>query len=207
MLMERSLVMVDFLCVAGQMRSGKNEVGDHICASLGFKGASFATPVKDIFCRAFGKDLDFVETWKVKKEPPPGFQKPVRQSLQFIGDGFRSIHSEVWVNYAFDNNPPRSCFTDGRYINELAKVRSAGGMNILLWRPDHENHDTNESEAQIKRVVDWFVSMGTPSGIIKDVPHDAPKGCEFVDFFIINDGDLPSLRKKIDDIVIPQVQA
>lgn len=205
--------MVDFLCIAGQARSGKNVVGDHICSRLGFTQSSFASPVKDIFCRAFVKDLDFVETWKVRPEPPLGFQKPVRQALQFIGDGFRSINSEVWVDYAFINNPPKSCFTDGRYINELAKIRSMGGMNILLWRPDHENHDINESEAQIKRLVDWFISYssrysigGLVSGATK-VVDDAPKGCELVDFFIINDGDLPSLFKKIDDIVIPQVQA
>lgn len=204
--------MVDFICVAGQMRSGKNVVGDYICSRLGFTQASFASPVKDIFCRAFGKDLDFVEAWKVRQEPPPGFQKPVRQSLQFIGDGFRSIHPEVWVDYAFSNNPPKSCFTDGRYINELAKVRSKGGLNILLWRPDYENNDSNESEAQIKRIVDWFVAYGrrhsvggVVSGAVRVVAHDAPMGCEFVDFFVVNDGDLPSLYKKIDELVIPRI--
>lgn len=199
--------MIDFLCVAGQMRSGKNVVGDHMCDRLGFTTASFAKPVKDIFCRAFGTDLDFVEAWKVKDQPPPGFNKSVRQALQFIGDGFRSINSDVWVDYAFANSPPKSCFTDGRYINELAKVRSAGGMNVLLWRPKHENNDANESEAQIKRVVDWFVSRKMNDSRIVKLHEDAPSGCEFVDFFVVNDGTLYDLYAKIDRIVIPYIGA
>lgn len=199
--------MIDFLCVAGQMRAGKNEVGDHLCSSLGFRGASFATPVKEIFCRAFGVDMEFVEKWKVRKEPPPGFKKNVRQSLQFIGDGFRSINPNVWVEYAFENSPKGSCFTDGRYINELSEVRTNMGMNILIWRPGHENDDSNESEAQIRRVVDWFVSSGVPEGRVSVVDESAPDGCRLVDFFLVNDGTVDDLRIKIDRIVAPEIQA
>jgi hypothetical protein len=188
------------------MRAGKNEAGDHLCERLGFKGASFASPVKEIFCRAFGVDMDFVETWKVRKEPPPGFKKNVRQSLQFIGDGFRSINPNVWVEYAFENTPKFSCFTDGRYVNELAEVRSNGGVNVLVWRPGHENDDSNESEAQIKRVVDWFVSSKVPEGRVSSIDASAPDGCRFVDFFLVNDGDVADLRIKLDEIVLPEVQ-
>jgi hypothetical protein len=198
--------MTDFLCVAGQMRSGKNVVGDHICARAGFKPASFARPVKDIFCRSFGADLEFVETWKVKDQPPPGFKKSVRQALQFIGDGFREISPNVWVEYAFANSPLKSCFTDGRYVNELATVRNAGGLNILLWRPSHENNDANESEAQIRRVVDWFVSQGVRDSKVHCSDRgNAPQGCDFVDFFIVNDGTLFDLYAKIDRIVLPHI--
>ena len=198
--------MIDFLCMAGQMRSGKNVAGDYFCDRLGFRLASFAKPVKDIFCNAFGTDMDFIESWKIEKEPPPGFTKPVRQALQFIGDGFRSIHPDVWVDYAFSHSPPKSCFTDGRYINELSKVKSEGGINILLWRPGHENDDPNESEAQIKRIVDWFISGYGTSSRILEVSFDAPKGCELIDFFIVNDGTIASLHEKLDSLVLPHVQ-
>ena len=198
--------MVNFLCVAGQMRSGKNVVGDHICSRLGFTTASFAKPVKDIFCEAFVVNIDFVEAWKVKENPPPKFNKSVRQALQFIGDGFRNIYPDVWVDYAFANNPPKSCFTDGRYLNELRRVRASGGMNILMWRPDYENNDSNESEAQIKRVVDWFVSHGAEDGPVECPKGDCPPGCDMVDFFLINDGTLFDLYDKVDKIIIPAVQ-
>ena len=69
------------ICVAGQMRSGKNVVGEYLCDNKDYVLASFAKPVKKIFCDAFGKTLDFVEEWKVEKEPPEGFSKPTRQAL------------------------------------------------------------------------------------------------------------------------------
>ena len=200
--------MIDFVCVAGQMRSGKNVVGDNICTRLGYSHSSFAKPVKDIFCRAFGVDLDFVEAWKVKDQPPPGFDKPVRQALQFIGDGFRGISPDVWVDYAFANSPPKSCFTDGRYVNELRKIRSYGGINILLWRPNYENDDKNESEAQIRRVVDWFVNQGVRDSRVQcSGSGNEPQGCELVDFFIVNDGTIYDLHTKIDRLVVPTIQA
>jgi hypothetical protein len=187
------------------MRSGKNVVGEKICLEMGFSPASFAKPVKDIFCESFGVGLDFVEEWKVRDEPPPGFSKTVRQALQFIGDGFRQINPNVWVDYAFRNNPKKSCFTDGRYLNELAKVRSHGGFNVLLWRPGHENKDGNESEAQMGRMVEWFVSEGFPEGVV--IPRSGmPPGCELVDFFLVNDGTLDELLRKVDELLIPQAQ-
>lgn len=197
---------MNFICMAGQMRSGKNLAGEYLCEKLGFTGASFAKPVKEIFCRAFSVDMDFVEFWKVRDEPPPGFHKPVRQALQFIGDGFRQINPNVWVDYAFSNNPSKSCFTDGRYMNELSRVRSEGGVNLLIWRPGHENNDPNESEAQIKRVADWFVLNRYPEGRVRDVARDAPEGCGLVDFFMINGGSSSDFFSKLDDMVIPEFQ-
>ena len=198
---------MDFICLAGQMRSGKNLAGDYFCEKLGFKGTSFARPVKEIFCRTFGVDMDFVEYWKVKDETPPGFAKPVRQALQFIGDGFRQINPDVWVDYAFSNSPKKSCFTDGRYANELRRVRREGGLNVLIWRPGHENFDPNESEAQMRRVVEWFVSNSVPEGRVSQVSSNAPMGCEYVDFFIVNDGSSAEFTDKLDEIVVSQIQS
>jgi hypothetical protein len=194
-----------FICAAGQMRSGKNVTGEYLCGKSGFLPASFAKPVKDIYCRAFGVDMDFVEKWKVINEPPPGFDKTVRQSLQFIGDGFRSINPNVWVDYAFSNNPEKSCYMDGRYLNELSRVRLEGGANILLWRPRHENNDSNQSEAQVKPLVDWYAERRIEGEVGMLDRSSAPKGCELVDFFLINDGDIPSLYRKIDRLVIPKI--
>jgi hypothetical protein len=194
-----------FICAAGQMRSGKNVTGEYICGKSGFFVASFAKPVKEIYCRAFSVDMDFVEKWKVINEPPPGFEKTVRQSLQFIGDGFRSINPNVWVDYAFNNNPERSCYMDGRYLNELSRVKKEGGANILLWRPNHENNDANQSEAQIRPLVDWHAERKIEGDVGMLDRSLAPKGCELVDFFLINDGDIASLYRKIDRLVIPKI--
>jgi hypothetical protein len=187
------------------MRSGKNVTGEYICGKTNFAPASFARPVKEIYCRAFGVDMDFVEKWKVRDEIPPGFKKTVRQSLQFIGDGFREINSNVWVDYAFRNNPERSCYMDGRYLNELSRVRAEGGVNILIWRPKHENNDSNQSEAQIRPLVDWYAERRIEGHVEMMDKSSAPSGCEFVDFFLVNDDDIPSLHRKIDRLVMPKI--
>ena len=194
-----------YICISGQMRAGKNVAGSHLCSLLGFSEASFAKPVKDIFCSAFCVNSEFVERWKVIDEPPPGFTKTVRETLQFIGDGFRQANPNVWVDYAFANNPLKSCYTDGRYINELRRVKSEGGVNILLRRPSHENNCKNESEAQIKRLVDWFVVNEVPEGYVGSKLQSAPDGCELIDFFIVNDGDVPSFYSKLDKLVVPKI--
>lgn len=184
------------------MRSGKNVTGEYLAARIHINTASFARPVKEIFCSTFNVDMDFVEKWKVIDEPPPGFKKPVRQALQFIGDGFRQINPDVWVDYAFKNNNLNSCYTDGRYINELFKVKKQGGKNILLYRPSHVNNDTNESEAQIKRLVDWFVSNSLEGDVRSACKEKFEQGCELVDFFIVNDGSLDDLYAKIDRMIL-----
>lgn len=194
-----------FICVAGQMRSGKNVTGEYICGKRNFEPASFAKPVKEIYCRTFGVDMDFIEKWKVRDEPPPGFKKTVRQSLQFIGDGFREINPNVWVDYAFNNNPEMSCYMDGRYLNEISRVRGEGGVNILIWRPKYENNDTNQSEAQIRPLVDWFASRRIEGDVGMLDFSSAPKGCELINFFLINEGDILNLYSKIERLVLPKI--
>jgi hypothetical protein len=192
------------IAVAGQMRNGKNEVGGYICKKTRFTSASFASPVKKIFCDAFSVDMEFVEKWKVNQEPPEGFKKSVRQALQFIGDGFRQIYPDVWVEYAIKNNPDYSCYEDGRYFNELAKVKQKGGINILVWRPGYENNDPNLSESQIKPIVDWYASKNIEGNVsILHNQKDAPKEAQLVDFFLINNKDLESLYIKIDQLILP----
>jgi hypothetical protein len=191
---------MNLFCVSGQMRSGKNVTGEHIANKFNINTASFAKPVKDIFCRTFGVDVDFVEKWKVIDEPPPGFKKTVRQALQFIGDGFRQINPDVWVDYAFENNNPDSCYTDGRYINELFRIKKEKGINVLLYRPSHVNNDINESEAQIKRLTNWFIEQNMQGDVRNICKDNCEKGCELVDFFIVNDGSLKDLYFKLDEI-------
>ena len=193
------------ICISGQMRSGKNVTGEYICnCCKKYIPASFAKPVKEIFCKAFNVDQDFIEYWKVRKDLPEGFNKNIRQALQFIGDGFRSIKNDVWIQYAMQNNPEFSCYLDGRYLNELKNIKLNKGYNILLYRPGFENNDPNPSEAQIKILVDYFCSMNKEGDVslIRDIEVE---GSDLVDFFIINDGSLEDLYKKIDSLIIPYI--
>lgn len=192
------------ICISGQMASGKNVVGEYICDKTQFELASFAKPVKDIFCQAFDVDQEFIEKWKRKDEIPEGFSKNIRKSLQFIGNGFREIKDDVWVSYAMKNNPEHSCYTDGRYINELKKIKENRGINILLWRPGHENNDTSPSESQIKFLVDWFIDKKI-EGDVSSICHKSNSPFDYIDYFLINDSTIANLHEKIDSMIISNI--
>lgn len=87
--------------VASQAQHGKDTLADRLCERLNSQSQSnwqrraFAANVKRVFCETFGVDSAFVEKWKVRSDVPPGFDMPVRQALQFIGDGFRQIMGSI----------------------------------------------------------------------------------------------------------------
>jgi len=183
--------------VAGQLRQGKDVAADHIARELGLGRGAFAGSVKQAFCEYFGVDMEFVERWKVIHDPPPGFKINVRKALQFIGDGFRGIKEEVWIETFFRKSPKGVVISDVRYRNELAAVRQRGGFNMLMFRPGFLNDDPNGSESQIRRFVDRFLEDG------KEGRVEAEGDFGLVDFFIVNDGTIDDLYAKIDEMVIP----
>lgn len=141
--------------IAGQKQNGKDTLGDHLIVRLNENGESWkksalAKPVKQIFADTFDVTLDFIEEWKVKSEIPPGFNATVREGLQMIGDGYRKLKKDIWIDIAYRDKTRDLVFSDVRYINELLKNRQEGGINILVVHPDRVNYDENESESQMR---------------------------------------------------------
>jgi hypothetical protein len=184
---------------AGQARNGKDVTADHLASRLGWKRGAFASNVKRIFCSTFGVDYEFIEKWKTVHDVPEGFQMAVRQGLQFIGDGFRQIKGDVWIDMLLRDRPESLIISDIRYVNELRAVNERGGRNILLYRPGFLNDDPNDSEAVMRRFVTHFLKTGR-EGIVRS---EGDYG--LVDFFIVNDGSVDDLLQKIDDLVIPHL--
>lgn len=206
--------------VAGQAQMGKDTLADHLCPKLNLSGgpwkrSAFASAVKKVFCETFGVDLAFVEKWKVIPEPPPGFSMPVRQALQFIGDGFRKIQPSIWLDLAFRNKETSTIISDVRYINEFTRVKKEGGLNIIVGRPNKLNYDSNDSEAQIRPYVSWLMSRfkTTEEKCIdlrkfdwKDARRSVlqpPPDIELFDLFVLNDGTEEDLHTLIDEKVVP----
>lgn len=183
--------------VAGQLRQGKDVSSDHLAQALGLNRGAFATGVKRVFCEYFGVDMEFVERWKVVDEPPPGFATSVRKSLQFIGDGFRKIKDDVWIESLFGRHPDDVVISDVRYRNELAAVRERGGFNLLIYRPGFMNDDPNGSEAQIRPFVEHFLGAGAEGRV------EAAGDLGLVDFFVVNDGGLDDFYAKLNSLVLP----
>jgi hypothetical protein len=186
----------------GQLACGKDTAADYLAEILdsNWQRAALASAVKKVFMDTFQVDMEFIEKWKRIKESPPGFSKPVRQSLQFIGDGFRQIQGNIWIDLAFREEIDR-IVSDVRYVNEIVKVKSINGIICLIWRPGHENSDPNGSEAQIKPYIDFFSENGK-EGVVLGT-EGGPEHAEKVDLFLINDGTLEDFCKKVDDIVVP----
>lgn len=196
---------------SGQLMSGKDVSADYICDSLNenlsfenkWKRTCFAKNVKDIYKKAFGVDDDFIEKWKRNEQNPPNMNINVRKALQFIGDGFRSIKENVWIE-STDLN--KTIISDGRYINEAYEIKRLGGISILLCRPDYINNDPNPSESQLCPIVDYFLNNYVDRRINKEDLRKAPKGAEYYDFFIVNDRGLDNLYTKLDRLVIPCIR-
>jgi hypothetical protein len=193
---------MDVIGLSGQMRNGKDVISDYLANKLNWHRAAFAANVKKVFVDAFSVDYDFIEDWKVKDENPPGFSEKVRKALQKIGDGFREIKEDVWINLTIKNLKGPTIISDIRYINELKKIRELGGINILVYREGYLNNDFNESEAQIRKFIEFYLKENFEGAV--DSRFDGVYN--LVDYFIFNDGNLLDLYKKIDQNLLPFIE-
>jgi hypothetical protein len=82
----------------------------------------------------------------------------------------------------------------------LSAVRARGGINILIYRPGFINDDPNDSEAQIRGFVEYFLQRGGEGKI-----DSSPGDFGLVDFFLVNDGSLDDLYSKIDRLILPHL--
>jgi len=200
---------------SAQLGMGKDVASDYLCAKLNDIGNSglwvrsaFANAVKDVYCDAFDVDRDFIEQWKRNPEPPPGMLMNVRKSLQFIGDGFRQIKGDIWIEIALRDESKQMIISDSRYINEAKQAYRKNGLNVVLYRPGFLNDDPNPSEAQIRPIIEWCVKTQKEGPIVltEENMSFAPEGYSFYEYFLINDGSLEDLYSKIDRLLIPYVQ-
>lgn len=202
--------MNKIICFSGQQRNGKDESADHLVTKLsGWNRSSFAGDVKATFCDMFNVDLAFIEKWKTNPEPPPGFIMNVRDSLMFIGDGFRQIQPQIWVERCFKKSKYPVILSDGRYYSELRKVRELGGINVLVYRDGFLNDIKNASESELRPLIEFYIESGVDGSTAEYLNGYFNIPCAeifLVDYFIRNDSDLNSLYNKINEDLVPFIQ-
>jgi hypothetical protein len=195
---------------ASQYRNGKDTAADYLQPKLNeiglgtWKRGSLGSNVKKIFAEHFNVSLEFIEEWKVKQEPPPGFAGLLRDGLTKIGDGWRDTKPDIWIRKLFENNDDNLVVSDVRYINESQAIRGNSdlpymkhiGLTVLMWRPGFENNKPSRSEQEIMPFVNKLKEKH--SGIITD--PDIP-----FDIWLRNNGTVEELHTKIDKIVLPEV--
>ena len=187
------------IAMHAQLGNGKDEIANYLATLMSpdWQRGAFANAVKDTFCNAFNVDRAFIEKWKRNPEPPPGFKVNVRKGLQNIGDGFREIVDDVWIQIALRDESKNQILSDGRYINEAKTVFEKGGVNVLVYRPGFINDDPNKSESQIRPIVEWFKDNHSEGEITAPCGSGAPYGCQYYHYFFINDGDIDRLQWKV----------
>lgn len=209
--------MSEIIGFAGQFSTGKDTAADYLVKKLNelsnkkWQRIAFASAVKKVFMNSFNVDKEFIEEWKRKEKIPEGFNIPIRKALQFIGDGFRQIKSDIWIDIAFRNNTNSLIISDVRYINEAKVIRGGlrqgrhlyKGYNVLLWRNNFENDDPSPSEAQIMPLVKWCLNTGQ-NGVIFG-KKNIPEGISDFDYFLKNDGNIDDLYRKIDCELLPEI--
>ena len=201
--------------VKGQLANGKDVFCDYLAECLNKKSSkiiwhrgAFANAVKDTFCQAFGVDKEFIEKWKRVAEAPAGFLMPIRQCLQFIGDGYRKIRSEIWIEIALRDNGKNLIISDGRYVNEAKAIKERGGIMFLLYRPGFLNNDPNPSESQIRPLVEWCEKHLQEGRIdyadcMMRYGGECPAELQHYDYFVKNEGTVDDLHQKIKCTISP----
>lgn len=204
--------------VAGQARSGKDSAANYLSLLLGgkFKRVSLAHKVKEIFAENFGVSLEFTEHWKTKKEIPPGFDMSVRDCLIHIGDGWRKIRSNIWIEKMFDSHqsknadktPANLIVSDVRYINEsnvfrgVDKIKQSEGyrgITVLCWRPGYENDIISNSEQELMPFVKHLAQESS-----EIINHSKYPNVPF-DVWLVNDGTESQWHRKVKEIVLPLI--
>lgn len=214
------------ISVFGQLMAGKDTLADELALALNqntstfsergtftnavkdtyWERGAFANSVKDTFCSAFGVDREFIEKWKRIPEPPAGMLMPVRQALQFIGDGYRQIVPDIWIQIALRDEAKNLIISDGRYINEAKHVKNKGGITALVYRDGFLNNDPNPSESQLRPLLEYAKDYLSDGRIELNNLKNAPEGMEYFDVFVRNDTDRSSFLKKSKSILLPIIK-
>jgi hypothetical protein len=204
--------MLKLIGIAGQKQNGKDLLTDCLEKDLidRVTRVAFADGIKDTLCELFGVTRAWIEEWKEKPEPPPGWNMTVRKTLQFIGDGFRQIKGSIWVDQAARRVEAEQwyrilhVFTDIRYFNELEKTKELNGYVVLVYRPGYLNDIDHPSEALLRPLIKWFVEH-RQEGYVSDIPAGAPRGANMIDLFLVNDGTIEDFNAKIRRYLLPKV--
>ena len=183
--------------IAGQAQMGKDTVGKILLDIYPhLQRRAFGDDVKRVISLTFDVTREFIEEWKPLNANPPGMHLPMRKVLQTVGDGFRAINPNVWVDRAMHHSQ-HGIFCDVRYDNELEAISKNNGICILVGRTIMLNDDENMSERSMRPVIEWFLANTTaPLVRVRDLVN-APKKAHAFQWFVRNDGSMEQLRHSV----------
>jgi len=178
---------------------GKDTVCDMMQTFGTFHKRSFGMQLKRLLSETFDISLDEIETFKTSKENHPKLDVHMRVALQNIGQTFRDINQNVWVDLALRNCPENTIFTDVRHTNEMDAILNQHGILILIGRSSHLNNDSHPSEKELYPAIKWFLENTVDNLVIVDSSSlNIPPHLQKFKYFIRNDSTLSVLRNSVD---------
>ena len=173
--------------ITGPAGCGKGTAADYLSAYYGFRGTSFATPLKRAVAEIFAipRGLAFTEVRELKEATLEPWGLSPRRMAQLLGTEVgRNIDSQVWVkNMELRTKEYRELgmgivIDDARFDNEAVWVRENGGKVFHLSRPSDEygtKHTEHASEAGVEKKPE--------------------------DIVLVNDGSITDLHSMLDEIM------
>lgn len=167
--------------ISGKAGSGKNAVGE-VLDRNGYLPLAFADALKATVKDLFRMTSDQVNTQAGKAAVDPRYGMSPREILQAVGVALRGVYPDIWVRYVLDvaAGLKRVVITDVRFPNEADAIIAAGGRIVRVERPGQP-----------------VIAQSTH---ISETALDSyPNFCSY----IVNDGTLADLRKKVETQLLP----
>lgn len=171
------------ILLTGKKRAGKDTVGKYLVQQHGFTRLAFADPVKDLALAIdplVGAEVRLSHVvgqlgWDVAKQ-----ESEIRRLLQRIGtEGGRGVlGKDVWIKILADKVMETTSdviITDCRFVNEADWGRLVGGTVVKIVQSSLGSGDDHRSEVELNDI--------TP------------------DYWIVNDGPVSELHKRIDKLL------
>jgi len=206
--------------ISGLIGSGKDTVADYLVNVHGFRRESFAGTLKDAVSAVFGWDRillegrttasrewrEQVDLWWAERLNMPKLTP--RWVLQYWGTEVmrKGFHDDIWIasiENKIRNLKDNVVISDCRFPNELAAIKSSGGLVIRTKRgPDPEwFHAAEVVNGGPTQNLSWASNKSVLANFNVHASETAWAGTDF-DYILDNSRSMDELYSQVDSLVL-----
>lgn len=171
-----------YIGLSGPAGSGKDTASDALVRHFSYERYAFADPLRKAVAAILGCPVEMLKD-RAFKEAKTALGVSPRRMMQTLGTewGRQTIRDDMWLQVMAVQSllSPRVVIPDVRFDNEAEWILSSGGIVIQVDRPGCEPVEGHVSEAGVSK------SLLTSR--------------------VVNDGDVPDLHRKVENVVLSYV--